>query len=92
VLTVSEEDRIPTVQHLSEVQRKSGVRGRAELHERESTMDRNKNPIQEGGRSLRERRGGSIAPLGKSHQGGGEGVVVDHTIISLVLRFQLPEE
>jgi len=28
-----------------------------------------------GGRPLRERRGGSIAPLGQSLQGGGEGVV-----------------
>jgi len=29
-----------------------------------------------GGRPQRERRGCSIAPLGRSHQGGGEGVVV----------------
>ena len=41
VPTVSEEDRMPTVQNLSEVQRKCGVRGRTELHERESTMNRN---------------------------------------------------
>jgi len=45
---VSEEDRMPTVQNLSEVQRKCGVRGRTELHERESTMNRNKNPVEEG--------------------------------------------
>jgi len=32
--TVSEEDRMPTVQNLSDVQRKCGVKGRAELHER----------------------------------------------------------
>jgi len=44
-----------------------------------------------GGRPLRERRGGSITPLGKSHQGAGEGVVVNPTMISLVLRFQSPE-
>jgi len=44
-----------------------------------------------GGRPLRERRGGSIALLGKSHQGGGKGVVVDPTMISLMLRFQSPE-
>ena len=47
-LTVSEEDRILAVQNLREVQRKCGVRGRTELHERESTMNRNKNPVEEG--------------------------------------------
>jgi len=46
--TVSEDDRMPTVQNLSKVQRKCGVRGRTELHERESTMNRNKNPVKEG--------------------------------------------
>ena len=45
---MSEEDRIPTVQNLSKVQRKCVVRGRTELHERESTMNRNKNPVEEG--------------------------------------------
>jgi len=45
--TVSEEDRMPTVQSLSEVQRKCRVKGRTELHERESTMNRN-NPVEEG--------------------------------------------
>jgi len=44
-----------------------------------------------GGRPLRERRGGGITPLGKSHQGGGEEVVVDPTMISLVVRLQSPE-
>jgi len=39
---------MPTVQNLSEMQRKCGVRGRTELHERESTMNRNKNPVEEG--------------------------------------------
>jgi len=48
VPTMSEEDRMPTVQNLSEVQRKCGVKGRTELHERESTMNRNKNPVGEG--------------------------------------------
>jgi len=46
--TVSEGDRTPTVQNLSEVQRKCRVSGRTELHERESTMNRNKNPVEEG--------------------------------------------
>ena len=46
--TVSEEDRMPTVQNLSEVQRKCGVKGRTELHEQESTTNRNKNPKEEG--------------------------------------------
>jgi len=45
--TMSEEDRMPTGQNLSEVQRKCGVKGRTELHERESTMNRN-NPVEEG--------------------------------------------
>ena len=50
--------------------------------------EQKREPRRGGGRPLRERRGGSIIPLGKSHQGGGEGVVVDSTMISLVLRFQ----
>jgi len=44
---------------LSEVQSKCGVRGRTELHERESTMDRNKNPKE--GRRACLRRGGKMA-------------------------------
>jgi len=40
-------------------------------------MNENKNPVEEGGRPLSERGGCSIAPLGRSHQGGGEGVVVE---------------
>jgi len=68
---------MPNVQNLSEVQRKCGVKGRTELHERASTMNRNNNPVEEGGRPQRERGGCSIAPLGRSHQGGGEGVVVE---------------
>jgi len=59
--TVSEGDRMPTVQNISKVQRKCGVRGRTELHERESTMNRNKNPVEEG---VDPRgRGGVVASL-----------------------------
>jgi len=58
--TVSEEDRMPTVQNLSEVQRKCGVKGRTELHERQSTMNRN-NPVEEG--EDPRRRGGDVASL-----------------------------
>jgi len=58
---VSEEDRMPTVQNLSEVQRKCGVRGRTKLHELESTMNRNENPVEEG---VDPRvRGGVVASL-----------------------------
>jgi len=46
--TVSEGGEMPPVQNLSEGQRKCGVRGRTELHERESTMNKNKNPVEEG--------------------------------------------
>jgi len=44
---------------LSEVQSKCGVRGRTELHERVSTMNRNKNPNE--GRQACPRRGGKMA-------------------------------
>jgi len=54
-------------------------------------MNEGKNP-KEGGQEARRRRGGGIVtPLGRSHQGGGEGEAVDPTMISLVLRFQSPE-
>jgi len=43
----------------SEVQSKCGVRGRTELHERVSTMNRNKN-LKEG-RQACPRRGGKMA-------------------------------
>jgi len=59
--TVSEGDRMPTVQNLSEVQRKYGVRGRTELDEQESTMNRNKNPVEEG--VYPKGRGGVIVSL-----------------------------
>jgi len=45
---------------LSKVRRKCGVRGRTELHERVSTMNRNKNPKEEG-RHACLRRGGKMA-------------------------------
>jgi len=44
---------------LSKVESKCGVRGRTELHERASTMDRNKNP--KDGRQACPRRGGKMA-------------------------------
>ena len=60
-LTVSEEDRMPTVQNLSKVQRNCGVKGRTELHERASTRNRNTNPVEEG---VGPRgRGGVVASL-----------------------------
>jgi len=59
--TVSEEHRMPTMQNLSEVHRKCGVRGRTELHEWESTLNRNKNPVKEGVDPYG--RGGEIASI-----------------------------
>jgi len=44
---------------LSEVQSKCGLRGRTELHERVSTMNRNKNPKEVRHGCLR--RGGKMA-------------------------------
>jgi len=59
--TVNAEDRMPSVQNLSEVQRKCGVKGGTELYERASTMNRNKNPVEEG---VDPRgRGGVVASL-----------------------------
>jgi len=58
---VSEGDGMPTVQNLSEVQRNCGVRGRTELHERESMPNRNKNPVKEV--VYPRGRGGVIASL-----------------------------
>jgi len=48
-------------------------------------------PHRGGSRPQRERRGYGITLLGRSHQEGGEGVVVDPTMIALLLRFQSPE-
>jgi len=90
-LTVSEEDRMPTVQNLSQVQRKCGVRGRTELHARESTMNRNKNPVQKG---VDPRgRGGVVASLAQAEAINGEerGWWWNPMMISQVLRFQSPE-
>jgi len=44
---------------LSEVHSQCGVRGRTELHEQVSTMNRNKNPKE--GRHACHRRGGKVA-------------------------------
>ena len=43
----------------------------------EINHEQEREPRREGGRPQRERRGCSIAPLGRSHQGGGEGVEVE---------------
>ena len=59
--TVKEEKEMPTVQNLSEVQRKCVNGGRTELHQWESTMNRNKNPVEEGVDP--EVKGGVIASL-----------------------------
>ena len=50
--------------------------------------EQEREPSRGGGRPRRQKRGYGIAPLGRSHQGGGEGVVMDHRMISLVFRFQ----
>ena len=57
--TVNEVRSFPTVQMLSEVQSKSQVRARTELHAQESTKNRNENR-REGG-PTGPRRGGKMA-------------------------------
>jgi len=52
---------MPTGQNLCEVQRKCGVKGTIELHERASTMNSNKNLVEEG--VDRRVRGGVVASL-----------------------------
>ena len=89
--TVSEENGMPTVQNLSKLQRKCGVSGENGTSGAGVNDEREQEPHRGGGRPQRERRGESITPLGRGHQGGAEGVVVDPTMISLVLRFQSPE-
>ena len=89
--TVNEESEMPTVQNLSKVQRKCGVRGGEPNCMSGVKDEREQEPHGGGGRPQRERRCDSITPLGRSHQGGGEGEGVDPTMISLVLRFQSPE-
>ena len=50
--TLNKENGMPTVQNLSEVQRKCGVMGGGtKLDERESTMNRNKNSVEEEGQA-----------------------------------------
>jgi len=46
VPAMSEGNGMPTVQNLSEVCRKSGVRGSTELDEQESTTNENKNHVE----------------------------------------------
>ena len=53
--------------------------------------EQEREPHRGGDRPQRERRGYGFTPLGRSHQGAGEGAVVDPTMISLVLRFQSPQ-
>jgi len=53
--------------------------------------EREQGPRGGGDRPPSERRGDSITLLGKSHQRGGEGLVVDPTMMALVLRIQSPE-
>jgi len=58
---MSEEEECRPWKNLSEVERKCRVKGRTELHERASTMNRNKNPVEEG---VDPRgRGGVVASL-----------------------------
>jgi len=59
--TVNEEKEMPTVQNLREVQRKCRVWGRTALHERESMINGNKNPVEEGVDP--KGRGGMVASL-----------------------------
>jgi len=68
--TVSEENGMQTRQKPSEVQRKCGVRGRTEHHERESTMNRNENPVEEG--EDPKVRGGVMASLPRGEAIKGE--------------------
>jgi len=54
-------------------------------------MNKNENRMKGGEGPWREKRVDDITPLGRSHQGGGEGAVEELSMISLVLRFQSPE-
>jgi len=89
--TMNEESKMPTVHNQREVQRKWRVRGDTQTSSAGVNEEQEQEPRGEGGRPQRERRGDSGTPLGRSHEGGGEGVVADLTMISLVLRFQSPE-
>jgi len=83
---------MPTVHNLSEVRRKCGQKrdepnlmsGVNDEQEQEPHGGRGEGP-------WGEERVDGITPLGRCYQGGGEGGVEKLTMISLVLRFQLPE-
>ena len=73
---MSAEKGMPTVQNVSEVQQKCGVRGENQTSGAESTMNRNVNPVEEG--EDPRRRGGVMASLprqkpsrGRRGAGGG---------------------
>jgi len=74
--TVNEARSFPTVQMVSEVQSKCGVRGRTELYERELTKNGNENPKEGGQQAPEEEKNGLSQLLGSSHRrrrerGGG---------------------
>jgi len=71
--TVNEGNRMPTVPILSEVQRKCRVRGRTKLHEQVNDAREQKPRGGRGEGSTRAMSGDGITPLGRSHEGGGEG-------------------
>ena len=75
--TVSEGGEMPTVQNLGQGEKE--VWGNGEnLTSCVGVNDKQEQePCRGGGKPLRERRGDSITPLGRSHHGGGEGVVVE---------------
>ena len=73
--TVNEENKMPTVQNLSEVQRKCGVRGSDELHERNQRRQPQTTQGRGDWRVPEERRGRDITPRQKpsrEERGGGE--------------------
>jgi len=74
---VSEGDEMPTVQKPTRGAKE--VRGKGENWTSWAGVndEQEQEPRRGGGKPLRERRGDSITPLGRSHQGGGEGVVVE---------------
>ena len=89
--TVSEEKGMPTVQKPKRGAKEVRGKGKEPNFMSEVNHEQEQEPGGGEGRPQWERRGDTITPLGRSHQGGGEGVVVDPTMISLVLRFQSPE-
>jgi len=91
VPTVSEEKGMPTVQNLSEVQSKCGVRGENRTSSVGVNHEQEREPRTGRGRPQSVRSAYGMTPKRKSPQGGGERAVVDPTMISLVLRFLSPE-